>query len=233
MPRVSERYRDRQSLTISIAARRCFARKGFHATTMDEIIAETGMSPATVYRYFPSKAALVEAVCVQKVGEVAAYIDELTEQDDMPTPGAVLSVTVRALTHATEPGADDEAQVAYLALNVWAELRLNPELRTSATPAYAYLRAGILRAALRWEQEGRLRAGLTPGAAATVVWKFVLGFIADEVISNATDLDGAAADLDVLLLARSAPLPETAVTGAARSSDHRRGGAPVHSAPDQ
>ena len=53
MPKVTQSYRDRQTAKILAAARTCFARRGFHATSMDEIIAEVGMSSSTVYRYFP------------------------------------------------------------------------------------------------------------------------------------------------------------------------------------
>jgi AcrR family transcriptional regulator len=41
------------------AAARCFARAGFHRTTMQEVAQEAGMSPGNLYRYYPSKDALV------------------------------------------------------------------------------------------------------------------------------------------------------------------------------
>src|SRR5690349_23010234 len=41
------------------AAERCFARAGFHRTTMQDVAAEAGMSPGNLYRYFPSKDAIV------------------------------------------------------------------------------------------------------------------------------------------------------------------------------
>ena len=37
------------------AARTIFARKGFHAATVDDIAAEAGVSKGTVYLYYPSK----------------------------------------------------------------------------------------------------------------------------------------------------------------------------------
>jgi len=39
----------------------CFARRGFHQATMQEICAEAGLSPGALYRYFPSKADLILA----------------------------------------------------------------------------------------------------------------------------------------------------------------------------
>lgn len=44
------------------AAVRCFRRSGFHTASMQQICAEARMSPGGVYRYFPSKEAIIEAI---------------------------------------------------------------------------------------------------------------------------------------------------------------------------
>ncbi len=48
---------------IAETAEALFRRVGFHKTTVADIAAELGMSPANVYRFFPSKDAIVEAIC--------------------------------------------------------------------------------------------------------------------------------------------------------------------------
>ena len=45
------------------AAERAFVRHGFHAATMQHVAEEAGMSAGNLYRYFPSKEAIVEALC--------------------------------------------------------------------------------------------------------------------------------------------------------------------------
>jgi AcrR family transcriptional regulator len=45
------------------AADTLFRRMGFAKTAVADIAAELGMSPANVYRFFPSKNAIVEAIC--------------------------------------------------------------------------------------------------------------------------------------------------------------------------
>jgi AcrR family transcriptional regulator len=47
-----------------------FRRLGFAKTTVADIAAELGMSPANVYRFFPSKSAIVEAICQRCLGEL-------------------------------------------------------------------------------------------------------------------------------------------------------------------
>ena len=45
------------------AAEALFRRLGYSKTAVADIAAELGMSPANVYRFFPSKNAIVEAIC--------------------------------------------------------------------------------------------------------------------------------------------------------------------------
>src|SRR5262245_34833828 len=44
---------------ITIAAITCFARRGFHPTTMQDISAEADISVGLIYRYFESKDAII------------------------------------------------------------------------------------------------------------------------------------------------------------------------------
>lgn len=55
--------RDQQRQRIMDAAKACFVRSGFQGASMQQICAEAGMSPGALYRYFPSKEAIVEAIC--------------------------------------------------------------------------------------------------------------------------------------------------------------------------
>jgi AcrR family transcriptional regulator len=48
---------------IAEAAEALFLRLGFAKTTVADIASELRMSPANVYRFFPSKDAIVEAIC--------------------------------------------------------------------------------------------------------------------------------------------------------------------------
>jgi AcrR family transcriptional regulator len=55
---------------IMAAAEVLFRRLGFAKTAVADIAAELGMSPANVYRFFPSKNAIVEAICQRCLAEV-------------------------------------------------------------------------------------------------------------------------------------------------------------------
>ena len=61
MPKVTEAHSAARRQQIIDAAYRCFARKGFHQTTMREIYTEADLSPGAVYHYFDSKDAIIQA----------------------------------------------------------------------------------------------------------------------------------------------------------------------------
>lgn len=48
-----------------------FRRIGYHKTSVADIASELGMSPANVYRFFPSRDAINESICGRIVNEVA------------------------------------------------------------------------------------------------------------------------------------------------------------------
>ena len=65
-----QRQSDRRD-DILEAAERCFVRAGFHQTSMQEICAEAGMSAGNLYRYFPSKEAIISGIAERDRAELA------------------------------------------------------------------------------------------------------------------------------------------------------------------
>jgi AcrR family transcriptional regulator len=62
---------ERNRLRILQAAREVFADRGFEAS-LDQIAAHAGVGVGTVYRRFPDKDALIDALFEERIGEVAA-----------------------------------------------------------------------------------------------------------------------------------------------------------------
>src|SRR6516165_1076828 len=54
---------------IMDTAEALFRRLGYHKTAVADNAAELKMSPANVYRFFPSKNAIIEAICQRCLGE--------------------------------------------------------------------------------------------------------------------------------------------------------------------
>ena len=63
--------RDETRARILKVAEEHFRRIGYHKTSVADIASELGMSPANVYRFFPSRDAINESICGRIVNEVA------------------------------------------------------------------------------------------------------------------------------------------------------------------
>jgi TetR/AcrR family transcriptional repressor of uid operon len=70
MPKLSEQAQESRRAHILTAAEACFARAGFHRTTMQDICREASVSPGALYLYFASKEALIEGIAERDRKEV-------------------------------------------------------------------------------------------------------------------------------------------------------------------
>jgi AcrR family transcriptional regulator len=70
MPAPARARPDDTRTRILDAAEALFRRLGFGKTAVADIAAELKMSPANVYRFFPSKNAIIEAICQRCLGEL-------------------------------------------------------------------------------------------------------------------------------------------------------------------
>lgn len=68
-----------QRQRILSAAMACFAREGFHGTSMQKICAEADMSPGALYRYFRSKEELIAAIVADERSDRQHMLDAVTQ----------------------------------------------------------------------------------------------------------------------------------------------------------
>src|ERR1700738_4410623 len=116
MPRLSEQTRAQRRQHILTSAWTCFSRDGFHATSMDQVIAETGMSSSAVYRYFGSKEEIIHASAEEGVARVRDIFVGLLDRDPVPTPAETLSLLVAELRSRTN---NPDYDMPRLALHAW------------------------------------------------------------------------------------------------------------------
>jgi AcrR family transcriptional regulator len=82
MPRLKPDTQRARREHILDAALRCFARGGFHATTMQTICREAHVSPGALYVYFDSKEALIAGLCERDRAEFAERFAALATAPD-------------------------------------------------------------------------------------------------------------------------------------------------------
>jgi len=109
---------------ILAAAKRSFMAHGLQATTVDQIALEAKVSVGLLYRFFKSKAAIVEAIIIEDVELQLGQIGQLLVKaggDADRLRGMIGDVTAR--------GSADRGRLA-LMLEIAAEVCRNRELRT-------------------------------------------------------------------------------------------------------
>ncbi|MBS7537701.1 TetR/AcrR family transcriptional regulator [Ancylobacter lacus] len=120
------------------AAARCFIRGGFHATSMHEVCAEAGMSPGALYRYFPSKEAIIIAIVEEERSARSALLAHL---DSSATLVEALTLMGEALFSSDPPMVCVE-----LGPEIAAEVSRNPRLRPVFDEVEDEMDAAFLRA---------------------------------------------------------------------------------------
>jgi AcrR family transcriptional regulator len=164
MRRANAQLQSDRRTEILDAAERCFARSGFHQASMQEICAEAGMSPGNLYRYFPSKEALIAGISERNRTDAVASFASV---DDAPDFFAALGELARQyLVDRTE------AEVG-LCAEIMSESRRNSEIARLYQGVEREIReriSAMLRSAV---ERGEVRADLDVDSAASIL--MVLG----------------------------------------------------------
>jgi TetR/AcrR family transcriptional regulator, repressor for uid operon len=152
-----QRQSDRR-LEILDAAQRCFARSGFHGASMQEICAEASMSPGNLYRYFPSKEALIAGICERNRAEAAEGFLAVDQ-----APGFFEGLAALARHHLVER----PEEAAGLCAEIMAESRRNPEIARLHTELEQDIKKRLIdmlrRAAARGEISATMLMVLSDG----------------------------------------------------------------------
>lgn len=169
MPRVSEDHLTARREQILTAARRCFLRNGLHNTSMQDLIAEAGLSVGAVYRYFKSKDEIINAMTQQVAGGLAAELDEVAARD-LPLIDA-MSAALDVIDVQLGPDGNFP-----LVVQVWGEAVRDPAIGAIIRERYLELRGPFRTIAAQAVARGELPAGTDPEVVATVLFGVLPGY---------------------------------------------------------
>lgn len=113
-----QRQTDRREEILD-AAQRCFARSGFHQASMQEICAEAQISPGGLYRYFPSKEAIIAGIAERDRADVT---ENFAAVADLPN---VFNTLEHLARHYLVERTDEEIGVC---AEIRTESRRSPEI---------------------------------------------------------------------------------------------------------
>jgi AcrR family transcriptional regulator len=182
MPKVTDAHRAARRRQILDAAGRRFVRNGFHATSMQDVFEEAGLSAGAVYRYFPSKAAIVAAIAEETVGDVLRVVEEITGAEPVPPLEDTMARVLDAVDAHTGPEGN-----ARIAMQVWAEALREPALADLVQATYGRIRTSFVELARRAREAGRILPDADPEQVGTVLFSMVPGYILQRLLVGGVD----------------------------------------------
>ncbi|HMN77045.1 MAG TPA: TetR/AcrR family transcriptional regulator [Burkholderiaceae bacterium] len=182
MPKISEEHRAARRAQILDAAWRCFYRQGVQATTMEQIIAESGLSASAMYRYFGGKDDIIVAAIDTSLRGLARLLEPIVERDDADAPPGVADLVGR-ITAAIDgftnrPGYN----LTRIALHGWSEAQRNERLRGLMRDFYAAFRDRLAARVPRWQAAGEVDPAASPQDVAQLLMSVILGYVTQSAI---------------------------------------------------
>jgi TetR/AcrR family transcriptional repressor of uid operon len=163
------------------AAERAFVRQGFHATTMQHVADELGMSAGNLYRYFPSKEAIVEGLCEVDQAERARAFAELMADNRSIMEAICCGLRKHVL--------DKPPEKARLIVEIWAEAGRNPRVAAMTRAIDADVLAGLERLMDAAKAGGAASPRLESRLGARFFFTFVAGLFKRMAIESDFDPD--------------------------------------------
>ena len=163
-------------VTIIEAAERCFARSGFHQTSMRDISRDADVSLGNLYNHFESKDELITAIADREADDLTEVRDFL-ENEDHPV-GAITEFAAAFLAEVSAP------QEAALMVEIAAEAARNPDVAKIFQKNRTALTAMIEDTLRRGAAEGHVDPGLDPNEAAELVVDLIEGTASRSVLTG-------------------------------------------------
>ncbi|CAM5294120.1 TetR/AcrR family transcriptional regulator [Streptomyces viridochromogenes] len=190
MARVSQEHLDARRRQILDGAALCFARNGFHATSMQDVLKEVDLSAGAVYRYFKGKEELIGAIVAEVLGSVRGAFEEAARQSPPPPPDElVANVLGRTLAERASLVVDGRPAFPRLVVQVWTETLRNEELAAILREGYGSVRAAWARIVEGYQDAGMMRTDADPDHVARTMIASVLGFIAQQSLFGPAPVD--------------------------------------------
>jgi AcrR family transcriptional regulator len=162
VPKVSPTYLDARRNEILDAAWTCFARKGYHQTTMQDICAEAEMSAGALYRYFPRKEDILVAINERSLDMGRRLVQEASSRADDPLD-ALRLIGQTMLGALRSPVFEDMSRVS---VEIWPEVLRNEKLREALREELSFWASAVTDILRQAKSRGELGEHVDPEAAA-------------------------------------------------------------------
>jgi AcrR family transcriptional regulator len=202
MPKISEEKRQARREQILAASWRCFARRGLHTTSMEDIVREANLSFGAVYLYYKSKDELIQAALSMAFEAMQAFLTPILAREPAYAP----SVFVRKVTSALTAYAHrDQLNFGVSFLMGWGEAEFNPKVKELVSGGQKVYREALTAVVRKWQERGDVAPEANPENIAQVMLSFFLGFIVQSAMIGGISPETAAKGFEGILSGQAAP----------------------------
>ena len=171
--------RRRQILGAAVA---CFARRGFHQTTMHDISAEAQISVGLIYRYFENKDAVISMIAMEHLSDLRAMLEEAKR-----APNLFEALRIVFTCHCDEQPAHVHASFV---ADLYAEAGRNEHVRALVRDVTEFFIGSLTELIASSDESKTDAASLPPRAAAELIVDSAHGMMIRSLI-DATALTSA------------------------------------------
>ena len=194
MPRITAARANEQRERILDAALTCFAREGFHAATVQDIVVESGLSPGAIYGYFKGKTEIAMAIASERHKMERQRMEFALAAPDIDTSlQRLLDGFVLELRNPAE------RRWRHLAVQLWAESLSNPRLKREALGGVSQAVDVLSRMIAQAQSRGSWPKHLDPAYAARVMIAILQGISLQRAWDERIDIERFAVALRTML----------------------------------
>ncbi|KAB2328628.1 TetR/AcrR family transcriptional regulator [Cytobacillus depressus] len=181
-PIVSDEYKQKRKQQILDSALICFARKGFQAATIDEIVKHSGISKGAIYNYFKSKDEIYLALMTEQTETNNARI--LNEIGEFQTASEKLNY-VFELYKGMDPYEKDRKKIIVVhyefTLHSSRDEEINKILKVRGSKFFLKLIMDIIK---EGQSSGEFRADIDLLVVANMFWTVIDGAMIHTIVND-------------------------------------------------
>jgi TetR/AcrR family transcriptional regulator, repressor for uid operon len=172
-PQIDSSIGDRRSQILE-AALVCFAKRGFHQTSMHDISGEAGISVGLIYRYFENKEAVISAMADRHKTEISEMLERARQ-----APSLLESLEILFTAHCCE---DAPQVVSAFVVDLYAEASRNPHVADLVRDVLETAMNGVRDLIARAPEVQNTGNNLTPGDLAELIFAVARGMLMLDVL---------------------------------------------------
>src|SRR6267154_6704566 len=172
-PQLDSSNADRRSQILE-AALVCFAKRGFHQTSMHDISGEAGISVGLIYRYFENKEAVISAMADRHKTEISEMLERARQ-----APSLLESLEILFTAHCCE---DAPQFVSAFVVDLYAEASRNPHVADLTRDVLETAMAGVKDLVAQAPEVQNAGNNLTPSEMAELIFAVARGMLMLDVL---------------------------------------------------